>query len=393
MMERLKNLKEIYKFLIIAILLIITLIVVHLQPKIEVINKIEVKMSDEFREPKVSASFLGKDLTSQIEKDGIINQKKSGDYKITYSVNYFNLKTKRTVKVIVVDDIKPEIKLIGPEVIYLEENEHYEELGFEATDNNDGNITEKVKVKGIVEDKRGNYQLEYTASDKAGNKVTATRIVRVVKKVNPNLKTIYLTFDDGPSLVTPKILDILKEENVKATFFVVKKNLEFNQYIKRAHDEGHTIALHSATHDYKYIYTSMENYFTDLKTVADYTLSITGENASIIRFPGGSSNTVSSFTPKIMTNLSTEVVKRGYEYFDWNIDSGDTGRIGSKAIVKNVTSNLKNHHTYVVLMHDYGANEQTADALKEIIHYGKDNGYQFDRITMDTPVVHHGINN
>ena len=392
-MERLKNLKEIYKFLIIAILLIITLIVVHLQPKIEVINKIEVKMSDEFREPKVSASFLGKDLTSQIEKDGIINQKKAGDYKITYSVNYFNLKTKRTVKVIVVDDIKPEIKLIGPEVIYLEENEHYEELGFEATDNNDGNITEKVKVKGIVEDKRGNYQLEYTASDKAGNKVTATRIVRVVKKVNPNLKTIYLTFDDGPSLVTPKILDILKEENVKATFFVVKKNLEFNQYIKRAHDEGHTIALHSATHDYKYIYTSMENYFTDLKTVADYTLSITGENASIIRFPGGSSNTVSSFTPKIMTNLSTEVVKRGYEYFDWNIDSGDTGRIGSKAIVKNVTSNLKNHHTYVVLMHDYGANEQTADALKEIIHYGKDNGYQFDRITMDTPVVHHGINN
>ena len=355
-MERLKKLKEIYKFLIIAILLIITLIVVHLQPKIEVINKIEVKMSDEFREPKVSASFLGKDLTSQIEKDGIINQKKAGDYKITYSVNYFNLKTKRTVKVIVVDDIKPEIKLIGPEVIYLEENEHYEELGFEATDNNDGNITEKVKVKGIVEDKRGNYQLEYTASDKAGNKVTATRIVRVVKKVNPNLKTIYLTFDDGPSLVTPKILDILKEENVKATFFVVKKNLEFNQYIKRAHDEGHTIALHSATHDYKYIYTSMENYFTDLKTVADYTLSITGENASIIRFPGGSSNTVSSFTPKIMTNLSTEVVKRGYEYFDWNIDSGDTGRIGSKAIVKNVTSNLKNHHTYVVLMHDYGAN-------------------------------------
>ena len=392
-MERLKKLKEIYKFLIIAILLIITLIVVHLQPKIEVINKIEVKMSDEFREPKVSASFLGKDLTSQIEKDGIINQKKAGDYKITYSVNYFNLKTKRTVKVIVVDDIKPEIKLIGPEVIYLEENEHYEELGFEATDNNDGNITEKVKVKGIVEDKRGNYQLEYTASDKAGNKVTATRIVRVVKKVNPNLKTIYLTFDDGPSLVTPKILDILKEENVKATFFVVKKNPEFNQYIKRAHDEGHTIALHSATHDYKYIYTSMENYFTDLKTVADYTLSITGENASIIRFPGGSSNTVSSFTPKIMTNLSTEVVKRGYEYFDWNIDSGDTGRIGSKAIVKNVTSNLKNHHTYVVLMHDYGANEQTADALKEIIHYGKDNGYQFDRITMDTPVVHHGINN
>lgn len=393
MMERLKKLKEIYKFLIIVILLIITLIVVHLQPKIEVINKIEVKMSDEFREPKVSASFLGKDLTNQIEKDGIINQKKAGDYKITYSVNYFNLKTKRTVKVVVVDDIKPEIKLIGPEVIYLEENEPYEELGFEVTDNNDGNITEKVKVKGKVESKIGNYQLEYIVSDEAGNKVTATRIVRVVKKNDPNLKTIYLTFDDGPSLVTPKILDILKEENVKATFFVVKKNPEFNQYIKRAHDEGHTIALHSATHDYQYIYTSMENYFIDLKTVADYTLAITGENASIIRFPGGSSNTVSSFTPKIMTNLSTEVVKRGYEYFDWNIDSGDTGRIGSKAIVKNVTSNLKNHHTYVVLMHDYGANEQTADALKEIIHYGKDNGYQFDRITMDTPVVHHGINN
>lgn len=380
-------------FIIILILLIISLVIIHLRPKIEVINKIEIKMSEKFKEPKVKASFLGKDLTNQIKKDIKINCQKAGNYEITYSVNYFNMKTKRTVKVVVVDDIKPEIKLIGPEVVYLEENDRYEELGFEANDNNDGNITKKVKVRGKVEPQVGSYQLEYQIGDKAGNETKVTRVVRVVKKTDPNLKNIYLTFDDGPSIITPKILDILKEENIKATFFVVKKGPEYNQYIKRAYDEGHTIALHSATHDYKYIYSSMENYFIDLKAVADYILAITGENASIIRFPGGSSNTVSSFTPKIMTNLATEVVKRGYEYFDWNIDSGDTGRIGSKNIVKNVTGSLKDYHTYVVLMHDYAANDQTAEALREIIHYGKNKGYHFDKITKDTPIVHHGINN
>lgn len=389
-----RKLNEITKLGIILFLELIILILVHFKPSIDIVSVLKIPMSKEYHEPQIKAHFLNKDLTNKIRKQGEVNPKKAGVYKLEYSVKYLGIKSKKKVTVIIEDDIKPKLTLIGNSVIYLQNGDEYEELGYQAIDNNDGDITKKVNVKAKVNiNKNGNYDITYQVTDRAGNQAETKRTIVVVSASDPNLKTIYLTFDDGPSQVTSRILDILKQEKIKATFFIVKKGFEYNDTIKRIYNEGHSLALHSSTHNYKYIYKSLDNYFSDLNDLQNYIKSITGTKTNIIRFPGGSSNTVSSFNPKIMTKLTQEVVKKGYTYFDWNIDSGDTGRIGKDAIIKNVTNNLGNYHTYVVLMHDYSLNDQTADALKEIIKYGKNNGYRFDKITKDTPIVHHNINN
>lgn len=388
------KIKALTKLFIILLIELIVLLVIHVRPNIEGVSLLKIRMSEEYHAPKIRAYFLNKNLSSKIVKQGHVDFKKAGTYKLNYKVKYLGLTSNKKVKIIIEDDIKPNITLTGNRVIYLEEGESYQELGYQAVDNNDGDLTKKVKIKNKVNtNKVGNYNIVYKVQDKAGNKEKVTRTIVVTTKVDPNIKTIYLTFDDGPSLVTPKVLDILKSEDIKATFFVVKKGPEFNNIIKRIHEEGHTLALHSSTHNYEYIYTSSDNYFADLNDIQSHIENIVGFKASIIRFPGGSSNTVSSFNPAIMTFLTQEVVKKGYSYFDWNIDSGDTGRIGKEKIIKNVTNNLGNYHTYVVLMHDYAANDQTADALSEIIKYGKANGYRFDKITNKTPIVHHNVNN
>lgn len=357
-------------------------------------RKVEIMMNQDYKDLGIKAKSLGRDVSNQVKIENNVNPKKAGTYHVKYTIKYLNSKIRKTRTVIVKDNIKPELTLNGSQVVYSEVNTKYEELGYKAFDNNDGDITSKVKIKNNIDEKKtGTYKVKYTISDSSGNKQEAIRTVIVVKKSDPNLKTIYLTFDDGPSMITPQILDILKQNDVKATFFMIGKSEGYDDIIRRVSSEGHTVAIHSNTHNYGYIYSSESAYFEDLYALQNRLKNITGIAPNVIRFPGGSSNTVSYFNRGIMSRLTIEVMQKGFAYFDWNIDSGDTGRIGSDAIVNNVTSSLGDHNTYVVLMHDYGANQQTADALDRIIKYGKSNGYHFDKLTTDTPVVHHGINN
>lgn len=379
-----------------VILLIIMTLVLITKPSL-VLNgkrKVEIFINQEYKDLGVKARSMGRDVKNRVKVENDVNTKKAGIYHVTYTIKYLNSTIDKTRTIIVKDNIKPEITLNGNEVIYLEVNSKYEELGYKAIDNNDGDITHKVKVENNINlNKTGTYNIKYKVSDANGNKTEVIRTVIVVKKSDPNLKTIYLTFDDGPSSITPQVLDILKQNDVKATFFVIGKPENYDNIIRRIHSEGHTIAIHSNTHDYKYIYSSEDAYFEDLNTLRNHLKNITGVAPNVIRFPGGSSNTVSYYNKGIMSRLTIQVMQKGFAYFDWNIDSGDTGRIGSDAIVENVTSSLGDYHTYVVLMHDYGANQQTADALDRIIKYGKSKGYRFDKLTTDTPVVHHGVNN
>jgi peptidoglycan/xylan/chitin deacetylase (PgdA/CDA1 family) len=353
-----------------------------------------IPMGENYVDPGTKVSvILGMKSPRVIVKSNL-NMKRAGRYQIQYRISYLNGTIRKSRTVIVIDRDKPRLVLHGAKEMFVEEGTNYTEPGYQAIDNNDGDITKSVRVTGQVNPKKqGEYRLQYYSKDQAGNEAMEIRTIRVVPKKDPNLKTIYLTFDDGPSQVTPAILDVLKQHGVKATFFMIGKDSSYNAITKRVHDEGHTVAIHSNTHNYRYIYQSVDTYFKDLYELRARLKTITGEDANIIRFPGGSSNTVSKFQPGIMSTLTTEVMRRGFHYFDWNIDSGDTGRIGSDAIVKNVTSSLGNESTYVVLMHDYAANQQTADALDRIITYGKQNGYQFDRITAGTKPIHHGVNN
>lgn len=289
------------------------------------------------------------------------------------------------------DTEKPEITLNGEDYLSLSLNSNYQEPGYSVSDNCDKKIKDKVVIKNSINTKKaGLYKVEYQVSDSSKNKDTKTRYISVSKPLQKN--AIYLTFDDGPRLeTTSTILDILKEEQVKATFFVTNKGPD--SLIQREYEEGHTVALHTASHDYSYLYSSIDNYFRDLESVGERVKRLTGVDAKIIRFPGGSSNTISrKYQEGIMSYLTKEVLKRGYKYFDWNINSGDAGvTTDSEEEVRMVTSKLSKEKENIVLMHDIKTH--TKDALRDIIHYGKENGYSFLPLTMEDDILTQKVNN
>lgn len=295
-------------------------------------------------------------------------------------------------KKIIYEDIeKPSIDLDGGDTIYIFIGDEYKD-SYKAFDNCDGNISSKVKVEGKVDTRNsGEYRVKYTVEDNSGNKTSKSRKVIVSERNKKG--SIYLTFDDGPRAgTTDVILDILKEEGIKATFFVT--NSGDDSLIKREYEEGHTVGLHTASHDYGYVYSSVDNYFNDLYSVFDRVKRITGNSSMIIRFPGGSSNTISRrYSQGIMTELTSEVLRRGFRYYDWNLSSGDAeaGIHTKEEIVSNVTSNLSLDRVNVVLMHDI--KPYTRDALRDIIRYGKENGYVFSNITMETEMFRQRVNN
>ena len=205
------------------------------------------------------------------------------------------------------------------------------------------------------------------------------------------VRKVYLTFDDGPSSNTNKILDILAQYDVKATFFVVGKEGEWAEdAYNRIVEEGHTLGMHSYTHVYQSIYASVEAYAEDLNRLRDYLYEITGVESRFVRFPGGSSNTVSSVE---MQKLMAYLNENGITYFDWNISAGDaTGAyIGSEQIVNRVMSELPSHQTAVVLMHDAADKHSTVEALPKLIEeiQGMGDGTEILPITEETVVIQH----
>ena len=306
-----------------------------------------------------------------------------------------NIVTKE-VKIDRNDTEAPKINLKGNANIYLNVGISYNEPGYTATDNCDGDLTDKVEVSGNVGTSVGDYIITYKVVDAAGNKTEVTRKI-VVKNYNlynsgSISNAIYLTFDDGPSEGTTNfILDILKEEGIKATFFVTCRGPDY--LIKRMYDEGHMVALHTCSHEYSQVYASTDNYFSDLNRVSNRVKNITGIDAKIIRFPGGSSNTISrNYHYGIMSTLTSMVLDKGYRYFDWNVDSNDAGgAYSSTQVYNNVVNNLSHNRANVILMHDIKS--QTRDALRDIINYGKSQGYLFGRLENDTYMIRHTVNN
>lgn len=307
--------------------------------------------------------------------------------------------TRKEFDVIIMDNEKPTIILNDGETIYLAVGDKYTEPGYVAIDNCDGNITEQVLVKGDVDtSKPGTYYISYSVIDEFKNVQTATRTVKVFPKNNyvPGqvlTKVIYLTFDDGPGAHTARLLDILKKYNVKATFFVTGYDDRYNELLTREHNEGHTVGLHSYTHNYGIIYSSVNAYMEDLLKIQSKVEKYTGVQSWIVRFPGGSSNTVSrKYKSGIMSELTKKVENVGFRYFDWTILSGDAGNTkDSDKIVQNVIEGIKENKVNVVLMHDI--KPYTVDSVERIIEYGLSNGYTFAPITMDSPVVHQRVSN
>lgn len=312
---------------------------------------------------------------------------------LVFTVTDSSNNTNYVIKNIIKEDVtRPSIKLINSSSITLQKGDKYQEYGVEVEDDCDKSISNKVIINSNVDtSKEGNYTVNYYVYDENLNKNKVQRDVKVIDKPQPG--TIFLTFDDGPNeKTTPKILDILKEEGVQATFFVTSFGPD--KLIKREFDEGHTVALHTSSHDYGYIYKSESNYFKDLEKVQNRVYKITGYKSMIIRFPGGSSNTISArYKHGIMTNLTKQVHKRGYKYYDWNAMNGDAepGNHNSKEMYNNFMNSISKDKVNYVLLHDI--KPYTRDSLKEIIRECKKRGYTFSKITQSTPELHHGVNN
>jgi len=331
------------------------------------------------------------DITKNIEK-------KVENGKIIFSVtDSSNNKTIIEKEAIEKDIENPTIKLIGGEKIFLNLHEEYEEKGVTALDNCDGDISDKVKIEGNVDTKKeGEYTIKYTIQDEKGNETSKTRTIIVAGKKIKEEKNIYLTFDDGPSKYTKELLDILKKYDVKATFFVTNQTIAkpYEDLILRAYKEGHTIGLHSYTHTYD-IYQNEETYFNDLYKIQEKVKNITGYTSNIIRFPGGSSNTISrnyDNNSHIMSKLTKSVEEKGFRYFDWNVISGDAGETtDTMEIVSHVILEIGKRKDSMILQHDI--KDYSVKAVENIIEYGLRNGYNFLKITEETPNFHHRVNN
>ena len=187
--------------------------------------------------------------------------------------------------------------------------------------------------------------------------------------------TIYLTFDDGPTALTPYVLDILKDRGISATFFVVyKSGNDAKALYQRIVDEGHTLGLHSSTHNYRKIYSSVDSFLEDIAILSDMLENETGVKPEILRFPGGSIN---NYNIGIYQELIAEVLRRGYTYYDWDASAVDTSRAATAdSVSHNVISGVSGKHRSIVLMHDAG-NFATVTALPDIIDSLKASGYKF----------------
>lgn len=224
------------------------------------------------------------------------------------------------------------------------------------------------------------YQLDYCKTySPVFSPYSADDFQPVNTDVAPEEKTVYLTFDDGPSPRTSEILDILKKHSVPATFFVINAKEEYIPYMKRAAEEGHSIGVHSYSHKYREIYRSADAYLDDFTKCLDYIYENTGILPTIYRFPGGSVNNYNAATRK---EIVAEMGRRGYIYFDWNVESGDSTKgAGSSEIYNNVINGCKGKKRAVIIMHDSATKQSTVSALDDIITTLKADGWQFAPLT------------
>lgn len=329
--------------------------------------------------------------------DGDITDKVSIEYGDSY-IDYKAVDSSGNTSTVrrnlkVEDNEKPKLSLNGKVSDTIILNGEYIEDGATASDNCLGDISDRIKIEGSVDTHTtGNYKIKYSVTDDNGNETTLYRNITVSDTIDEGI--IYLTFDDGPGAYTSKILDILDKYNIKATFFVT--NSGSDSLIQREYESGHTVGLHTATHKWE-IYKSVDSYFADLNIVRDRVKRITGQDTKYIRFPGGSSNTVSkSYAKGIMSTLSTEVIDRGYQYFDWNVSVEDAGSCAyvtdkGSCVVKYFKNGLSKNRINIVLMHDIKS--YTADNLETMIKYAINAGYGFRAIDENTLPVHFKVAN
>lgn len=292
----------------------------------------------------------------------------------------------------------PTLSILGDEQMQVYASPNFSDPGFIAQDGQGNDLSGSVSIEsGVCSYKPGEYDINYVLTNAMGDRVSASRHVSVLpavlpETVTPDERTIYLTFDDGPGPYTDELLDILAEYNVKVTFFVTCREPDYEDAVGRAFREGHSIGVHTATHNYYAIYESEDAFFSDFDAAEEMIYRQTGEYTNLCRFPGGSSNTVSSFNSGVMTRLTQAVTDMGYKYFDWNVSSGDAGgTTNTNQVYENIIDGCSEHKTSIVLQHDI--KDYSVAAVERVIIWGLQNGYTFRPLDMTSPGSHHAIAN
>ena len=239
------------------------------------------------------------------------------------------------------------------------------------------------------EDERVTTQLSLQACCMTSLEDKAEPPVQSMVKAEKPRKVAYLTFDDGPSSNTERILQILNEQDVKATFFVTGRAAEhYLPMLKQAVQRGHVLGNHTFTHNYQRIYTSVEAFKADVDRLNRFLKEKVGVETDLIRYPGGSNNRLSrKFGGRsVMNAITREMSKLGYQYFDWNVSSTDAAAVvqPKEEIINAVKGNSAGKNEIIVLMHDMDVKTTTVQALPEIITYLKQQGYQFDILRRDS---------
>lgn len=359
---------------------------------------------------KINKEISGCKINKVIDIDVTVSDNYDGDIsdKLKYNIENETIKfhvsdssdnlSEQEATIKYIDNQSPELTLNGPEVVKLVVGEKYEDAGAKAMDSCDGDLTSQIKVDNNVNTaKSGSYKVTYSVTDSYGNVKEINRSVVVTVPSssnnnnndddNPNVTNgvIYLTFDDGPGPYTLDILNTLDKYNVKATFFVTSQFSNYLDMITEEYKRGHTVGVHTYSHKWA-IYDSVDTYLDDFNKMANIVYEKTGVQPKYFRFPGGTSNEVSIKHSKgIMTTLAKLMTEKGYTYFDWNVDCGDTHKTQTvDYILKTTKSSIKGNGSYIVLMHDIKKNTRTA--LPTLIEYFKGKGYTFKAIDDSTPL-------
>lgn len=203
-----------------------------------------------------------------------------------------------------------------------------------------------------------------------------------------NKKEIYLTFDDGPSFkVTDKVLDILKENEVKATFFLIGTEIKGREeVVKRIYNEGHSIGLHTYTHKFNRIYCNEDKFIQEMLACQMEINNTVGISPHVIRFPGGSCKHLSK-------NYLNKLHDNNLRIYDWNLDNADglDPKLPPYTLYQRAIKGSENMQNIILLLHCTDMNKNTCKALPKIVKYYKDHGYEFKTITEDTPEVYFPI--
>lgn len=258
-----------------------------------------------------------------------------------------------------------------------------------ATIANNTNTTNTTETQSKPAENKTNENKTQT------NKVSENKTAESKTTASNGKSIAYLTFDDGPSNITNSVLDILKKHNVKATFFVINSGSYNKTTLQREVNEGHTIGLHAYDHNYAIAYKDDNSYLDGIDKLRAKVKADTGFDSHYIRFPGGSSNTISKrYSKGIMSRITKTAKQRGYKYYDWNVDDDDAGSARTADdCYNNVVKELRPNRSNIVLMHDFGTNKKILEALPRIIEYCQKNGYTMLPIDDNTPEIHHGISN